>query len=185
MELDNYLMELESCPDEHVSWNESWFHKKLGVYDNFNILISASFEEMPNYLLSFPGNKFMLKDSHGDKYKSFEYCPGTVVLQIQHLTWDKLGDGLLAYGCSNNQEHLARQINDFKSRLVLFPYQKEKKISGVLDDLKAIAIVIKEIAELAKSNKLSLCMPAAARYLDYPGYPSEDLSRIVYYYPNH
>jgi len=182
MELDNYLIELESCPDEDVSnWNESQFRKRLGVYDNFHILISASYEEVFNDLINFPGKKFIEKTSgYTGKCKGLNYGPGTVALQVQPLTWYEFEDGLIAYGCSSNQEHLARQIKEFKSNIVLFPYQKENKIPGVLDDLKAIAIVIKEIAELVKLNNLSMCIPAAARYTNYPGYPDEDLSRIVY-----
>ena len=182
MELDNYLMELASCPDEVVSnWNESQFRKRLGVYDNFHILISASYEEVFQNLINFPGKKFIEKTIvHPGKCKSLNYGPGTIALQVQPLTWYEFEDGLISYGCSNNQEHLAKQIKEFKTKIVLFPYQKENKIPGVLDDLKSMAIVIIEIAELVKLNNLSLCIPAAARYTNYPGYPNEDISRIVY-----
>jgi|GEM_PF-1741011 len=193
MELKDFLIELSLISEEKEELNfcYSEYHKQLGLYDNFPILLSEEPKEVfADFLASkdsedFFSHKYLIKESkygYGDGvFGIFNYSLGTIIVQILGLNWYKNNFppySLIGYGCSCDQKHAAVQIKNFKTVIMLHPYQDEK-IKGV-HDLKVMATVINEVSNYVQKKRLALCMTKTARYGNSK---IEDVSRIVYYYP--
>ncbi len=114
-----------------------------------------------------------LQENNGVTHR-FDYRLGTVTIQV--LNWippfSTIGCGFNA----TNKEKVEseRQLREYTMSILLHPYQA-RKIEGV-HSLRALAMVIDDIAQYVLRENIPLCMPDS-RGWKYP----ETYSRIVYH----
>jgi hypothetical protein len=190
MELEEYLHGLRNCPDEPIMPDGSnlftnRFTVAFGIYDNWDILLKADFNEVVRDLIAstteqslFLGQYKFVEDHHLNEEdearkpfrRIFEYLPGVVVMQvIRTHVYEEVEEVDEGYKQFNFEQ--------FNMSLCLHPYQK-RNIEGV-SSTKAMTMVISDVAEYAKKKKLTLCFPDSIER----AHDKRDLSRIVYYDP--
>ena len=176
MELNQYLKELETCPDELLEKDRErpiWrVTAELGVYDNWPILLNINFER---FLKDIEGLDFKIVERRNniDTAKHTRvishYKPGTVIMQIL----DYVAPGWVIPDFISEEDN-KRQIKDYSISMMLHPYQV-KKTEGISEN-KALAQAIQKIGEYAIINNIPLCFPRSRGEDNF-----DDLSRIVYH----
>jgi len=173
MELEKYLQEIETCPDEETSVNgkiTSLLTAEFGIYDNFPILIGANYRKIIFDLMAtkhsheqFSG-EYELQPSFTSGSREinniFHYVPGTVLMQVQDR---------------KKSERDNIESDKFSVGIVLHPYQEKRANEHWT---RTIAKVITDLGKYAIKNNLPLCLPEAigTRYLD-----SDHASKIIYF----
>ncbi|MFA5992315.1 MAG: hypothetical protein WC796_01265 [Candidatus Pacearchaeota archaeon] len=131
MKLAEYLRAIGECPDEELA-------SRLGVYDNWPILLKVDFEKLFNYfrnsgIYSHQGTK-NYKNPSG-RCEFFDFIPGTVSIQVCDYT-----SGGKMYG-EEVYEIIDRR--GYNARISLHDDQERKM---PVHDHRAIAIVIEGIS---------------------------------------
>ena len=168
MKLDEYLIELENCPDEELD-------SRLQVKDNTDIFLRADFEKVVEFLNSCGRySRTLVTDYHGKPKHDFESYPIGVALQV--ASW--LPPLYCSYGPEGSpmREEGERQKRDYNMSISLHPSMKENEIADHY--LRAIALVIKDIAEYIIKEKIPACLPRVVGQN-----PVEDVKDIVVYEP--
>ncbi len=138
--LERYLEEMAHCPDALLT-------EKCGVYQNFPIFLNIEFETLVENLRSSEKYTQLGQDKSEKKYY-FDFISGTAELTI--VGW------IPPMYTRGNSEEKDKQKNEFKSAILLNPYQKKRMENT--DDMRAMAIVIKDIGEYALRNNIDICM---------------------------
>lgn len=180
MELDDYLAELEACPDgidPDSNGKYTFLIWRSGIYDNWPILLNADFEQVVNDFKESREKHDLLGGVYlqvGDS-SSFNYEPGTILVRVMR---NRPGSTY-----THQPEHEDRQRRDYNMGIYLHPYQD--RVVGGVDQFRVMAHVIADIAKYAKKKKIPLCFPNTfprKQLVKLSDRPLEwDHSRIVYY----
>ena len=160
---------------------------EFGLGDNWPILLNAKYDEVIDDLIGSRQSDSLFRGQYEvfqiltDDYINvrFNYVPGTVVIQVMNIIGVHSGlemHELEKIYRGQELEHAKRQQLDFNMSLCMHPYQKRKVKDGSF--LKAMAVVITDIARYAQKKRLPLCFPHSAG-----GAHENDFSRTVYFYP--
>lgn len=196
MKLEDYLSELQGYPDKDLN-------EKLGVSDNWPILLKADCDNLVESLLR-TGKYAESKDRTNGSKCVLDYVPGTVLFQVLDYLDDPTAGGSIwkhletrsfyarFYGISveelakkelNKEEReklpeYERRLNNFNMTLLLHPYQT-KRIEG-MQVHRAIATVIQDLGHFFIQEGIPVCMPFSG---DYETRASGDYSKIAYHQP--
>lgn len=187
MELEEYLQRLRDCPDELITPDgknlfTNRFTAEFGIYDNWDILLKADYDEVVRDLIDSMSARSLFKEQYrfvrdvetdgSYRNKLFEYVPCHVVIQAGNI----VPPGGILEGDTPAILESNRQQREFSMSLCLHPYQK-KDIEGVSCN-KAMAVIIDDIAQYAIKKDLPLCFPCSIGYAY-----GDDFSRIIYWSP--
>lgn len=167
MILEEYLKNLEHCPDESLPDN-------FGISDNWPIFLRANANELVRNLRE--SGKYRLIDIREGKARkryTLNYLPGTVKLKIFNRLLHIYLTGREQEKTFEEHVHSERQIENYNTTLVLTPYQKKK--IPLLTWQRALVIVINDIAGYIAQKNIHACFPRSLSWHE------KDLSKIVYY----
>ena len=169
MKLEDYLKELETCPDVALKF-------KLGVYDNFPIILNANFEKVIKDLLDAKNFKLEKESGEEDKRYYIDYVPGTVKLRVLNY-FGYFAPGFWCYETEEQSKLFQKQLKNYNMVIILDSTQR-KKIPKT-SNLRALASVIRDIGEYIIEKRISAFLPHTSWW-----YGPEDGSRVVYHNPN-
>ncbi len=189
MELEEYIHELQKCPDIDLE-------SELGIYDNYPILLNYRLDSLLD-LLQANGYDFIdeikydpiaslgevwekMSESSRQKYLS---KPIKSRFRNSSKTADLLVSISVPFNLTTNfflstkqsELEMERQLSDYNLNITLhWPLGWPKSQRG-------LANAVEEISRLAIKYKIPLCLPHSMgiKDLDNPDY-----SRLVYYVPN-
>lgn len=150
MKLEEYLKAIKECPDEKVTLDGRACHKltlQYGIYDNFQIHTKADYDKVVEDFRKNPNWRQRGKSKHDDGTlnNTFNYVPGTIMIQIQNSVPDY-------------REIYPEILPEFfNMRFLLHPYQ-ERKIER-LSEFKALAIAVSEISNYLRVNNFPIFFP--------------------------
>jgi len=208
MRLEEFLKALEKCPDENLG-TEWGISPSWPIFLNAPFgSVAQLMNQTDGYKFDKTLKDDDVKTKNGEGIRHlFDYVAGTVQLQISKGVhpFSTTGTGLnISKGDRIESE---RQLRDYKMTILLDPYQEKKmtledptqyekedlaqdeetfledsekvKTFDRVDWLRALAIVIYDIGQLAIVRNVSCCMPKSIghKYLEDPN----KYSRIAYH----
>lgn len=180
--LEEYLEALHNCPDEQLN-------DKLGIDDNWPIILNANPKSFAELLVQ-SGN-YETKTKRENKTRillHLDYVPGAVEMRITNGVGNYCLTRMRNEPLKLNTVESERQLRDYNMSITLHPYPHRHhniKIEGV-SELRAMAIVIEEIGQLAIRENIPVCMTKTIgwKYHDAEEYPDVAYPRVVYHQPN-
>lgn len=180
MNLEAYLAQIETCPDDRLK--QEW-----GVYDNFAIHLDTDFDTLVSLLKNLNDYEHIdtnFEEREENQQTFFNYIPGTVEVQIYpqvnkfFITGHNIKvNGDFQEGDKDLEKHYNKQNGRYQTTITLH-WNQSKIIEGA-STLRAIAMVIKDISQMAMEQKIPLCMTKSIGW-DYLNTP-EGFERIVYF----
>ena len=179
MKLEDYLEALKHCPDEQLT-------DELGISDNWPIFLKADIDSVVEYLRESGEYKPEKTVERADRVEHLlSYVSGTVLLQVFDWVPSSFTTGCGANDTERDRIESERQMRDYKTTILLHPYQ-DRKMSGIINS-RAVAIVVEEIGQFVIQGGIPACMPNTIGWKSFQEeYPrsDQDYSRIVYHQPD-
>lgn len=181
MQYQQYIEEIRDCPNpiDFVEWDSEFGPQRhtvlaadFGIYDNFPILMRATFDD---FLSALPDMDFTAYHTSGE-HAFANYNPGCVKLQFQskHLLWCMTQP-------EQNEEHHVRQRELCTLALMLHPYQSDnaKGEIGKIGDQhhhESMVQALESICDYAVEHDIPFCISQSMGFRDMENY-----ERIVYF----
>jgi hypothetical protein len=159
MKLEDYIKELKTCPDGELT-------SRLGVYDNFPVLINLDYDIAQIKLYKTPRLKHIERENKILEVEEFHFDDNIHVLRLHSRPYN------LYYLDKKTKKKI--QKADYKSYFFLHPYQVEKP---PFDEQRKMADMILYLSEeFLIKNKIPALFPIQ-------GADVNDLSKFVFYAP--
>jgi hypothetical protein len=146
MELEEYLKELEECPD-------SLLKEKCGVYGKWPVYLDIPMKKIAQELQD--SGKFELEENYKWRrigYSRLSYMPGTVELILSEITPK---DSKFVVSCLLGKDTKTPKLGNYRTVLTLHPRQSNKTEDVFYD--RELAAVFKEIAKYVKKREIDAC----------------------------
>lgn len=136
MNLDDYLVALEECPDDELT-------KKFGLWDNYPIFVNAPFEKIVSYFHDYD------LEPYTDKNDRFilNYTSET---RVQLANWVSSDCLALSYDLKYKNEPSLKEQQSRRYTMTVTLHSR---------NLREMATLIKDISDYFRKNEFSFCLP--------------------------